>query len=346
MRKSKRLFWILMVIGLPLLNGAQQQPAQVSEYYTYPPAAVRYKERYDKTLALVEEGYTESLAEATEYYNIKLTSAKDKYNLATEKARKEYIKSLESVMNNEFRSKRDYRGQWVKYVKDLVEKVPLTPIQEHWSLSYACEARGDYNGAIRHINDGLRLSGNYYNAYPMMRVGYLYTLKGDYYKGESAYQTAVKNAPASITPLTGLLYCYVMSARTDKAIDVAQTLIKLDPMNYYANRSLAISAFTKSDYETAAGYYLRLSIAFPFDMESATNLGWCYVYMKKYREGQAIFGNVLAIAPQNQDAKDGYAYCTNMLKYEQPAVETEDDPAEDETPGKGFPKQDDPGNDK
>ena len=341
MRKSERLFWILLVIGLPVLYGAQLQPAQQSDNYTYPEAAVRYKERYDKTLALVAEGYTESLAEATEDYNIQLTSATDKYNLATEKARKEYIRSLESVMNNEFRSKRDYRGQWVRYVKDLLEKIPLTPIQEHWSLSYACEARGDYNGAIRHINDGLRLSGNYYNAYPMMRVGYLYTLKGDYYKGESAYQTAVKNAPASITPLTGLLYCYVMSARTDKAIEVAQALIKLDPMNYYANKSLAVSAFTKSDYETASGYYYRLSIAFPFDMESATNLGWCYVYMKKYREGQAIFGNVLAIAPASQDAIDGYAYCTNMLKYEQPAV-----PTEDGTPDKESPDEDDPGNDK
>jgi len=341
MRKSERLFWILLVIGLPVLYGAQPQPVQLSDYYTYPPAAVRSRERYDKTLALVVEGYTESLAEATEDYNIKLTSATDKYNLATEKARKEYIRSLESVMNNEFRSKRDYRGQWVKYVKDLLEKVPLTPIQEHWSLSYACEARGDYEGAIRHINDGLRLSGNYYNAYPMMRVGYLYTLKGDYYKGESAYQTAVKNAPASITPLTGLLYCYVMSARMDKAIEVAQALVKLDPMNYYANKSLAISAFTKSDYETAASYYYRLSTAFPFDMESATNLGWCYVYMKKYREGQAIFGNVLAIAPASQDAIDGYAYCTNMLKYEQPAA-----PVEEEAPGTESPDENEPGNDK
>ena len=341
MRKSERLFWVLLVIGLPVLYGAQPQPVQLSDYYTYPPAAVRSRERYDKTLALVVEGYTESLAEATEDYNIKLTSATDKYNLATEKARKEYIRSLESVMSNEFRSKRDYRGQWVKYVKDLLEKVPLTPIQEHWSLSYACEARGDYTGAIRHINDGLRLSGNYYNAYPMMRVGYLYTLKGDYYKGESAYQTAVKNAPASITPLTGLLYCYVMSARMDKAIEVAQALVKLDPMNYYANKSLAISAFTKSDYETAASYYYRLSTAFPFDMESATNLGWCYVYMKKYREGQAIFGNVLAIAPASQDAIDGYAYCTNMLKYEQPAA-----PVEEEAPGTESPDENEPGNDK
>ena len=341
MRKSERLFWILLVIGLPVLYGEQLQPAQQSDNFTYPEAAVRYKERYDKTLALVAEGYTESLAEATEDYNIQLTSATDKYNLATEKARKEYIRSLESVMNNEFRSKRDYRGQWVRYVKDLLEKIPLTPIQEHWSLSYACEARGDYNGAIRHINDGLRLSGNYYNAYPMMRVGYLYTLKGDYYKGESAYQTAVKNAPASITPLTGLLYCYVMSARTDKAIEVAQALIKLDPMNYYANKSLAVSAFTKSDYVTSAGYYYRLNIAFPFDMESATNLGRCYVYMKKYREGQAIFGNVLAIAPASQDAIDGYAYCTNMLKYEQPAA-----PTEEEAPGTESPDGNDPGNDK
>lgn len=341
MRKSERLFWVLLVIGLPVLYGAQTQPAQLSDYYTYPEAAVRHRERYDKTLALVAEGYAESLAEVTEDYNIKLTSATDKYNLATEKARKEYIRSLESVMNNEFRSKRDYRGQWVRYVKDLLEEVPLTPIQEHWSLSYACEARGDYEGAIRHINDGLRLSGNYYNAYPMMRVGYLYTLKGDYYKGESAYQTAVKNAPASITPLTGLLYCYVMSARTDKAIEVAQALVKLDPMNYYANKSLAISAFTKSDYETAAAYYYRLSTAFPFDMESATNLGWCYVYMKKYREGQAIFGNVLAIAPTSQDAIDGYAYCTNMLKYEQPAA-----PTEEEVPGTESPDENDPGNDK
>ena len=341
MGKSERLFWILLVIGLPVLYGAQTQPAQLSDYYTYPEAAVRHRERYDKTLALVVEGYTESLAEATEDYNIKLTSATDKYNLATEKARKEYIRSLESVMSNEFRSKRDYRGQWVRYVKDLLEKVPLTPIQEHWSLSYACEARGDYTGAIRHINDGLRLSGNYYNAYPMMRVGYLYTLKGDYYKGETAYQTAVKNAPASITPLTGLLYCYVMSARTDKAIEVAQALVKLDPMNYYANKSLAISAFTKSDYETAAGYYYRLSIAFPFDMESAINLGWCNVYMKKYREGQAIFGNVLAIAPASQDAIDGYAYCTNMLKYEEPVA-----PTEEEAPGTESPDENDPGNDK
>jgi hypothetical protein len=76
-------------------------------------------------------------------------------------------------------------------------------------------------------------------------------------------------------------------------------------------------------------------------MESATNLGWCYVYMKKYREGQAIFGNVLAIAPASQDAIDGYAYCTNMLKYEQPAV-----PTEDGTPDKESPDEDDPGNDK
>ena len=77
MRKSKRLFWILLVFGLPLISGAQQ-PAQVSNDYNYPEVALRHRDRYDKTLALVAEGYTESLTEATEDYNIKLTSATDK----------------------------------------------------------------------------------------------------------------------------------------------------------------------------------------------------------------------------------------------------------------------------
>ena len=350
MRQSERIILIVLVLGFPVFIEAhqqvEQQPVQGSDLYQYPEAAKRYKERYDKALASAAAAYTATLTDATDEYNLQLTNATDKYTLASRKARKEYLDLLATSMYNEFRAKRTYRGQWVKYVRDLNTVVPLTPIQEHWSLSYTYEARGDYDGAIRHIAEAQKLSGNFYGVYSIMRIGYLYTLKGDYYKGEEAYLAAVKISPTSITPLSGLLYCYVVSVRTEKSIETAEALIKLDPMNYDANKALAIAAFTKSDYEISAGYYYRLSVAFPFDMTSATNLGWCYAYMKKYSESQAIFGSVLVIEPTSQEAKEGYAYCTNMLKYMQSITPVEENPDGDDNPDEKSPDGNDPGTDK
>ena len=174
MRQPERIILIVLVLGFPVFIGAhqqvEQQPVQGSDLYQYPEAAKRYKERYDKALASAAAAYTVTLTDATDEYNRQLTNATDKYTLVSRKARKEYLDLLATSMYNEFRAERAYRGQWVKYVRDLNTVVPLTPIQEHWSLSYTYEARGDYDGAIRHIAEAQKLAREWIDEHGKKRL--------------------------------------------------------------------------------------------------------------------------------------------------------------------------------
>jgi|GEM_PF-2029801 tetratricopeptide (TPR) repeat protein len=330
MKNRERLIWLtLFLVAYPVWSLANQQPQQgqepaaVSEDYDYPVSALRFQEKYDKLVAEADAVYAKELAEVNEQYELAVTNVVDRYTVKSQRARKEYLKALDTVIISETRSKREYRAAWVKYVRDLAVGPQLSSTQEHWSLSYAAEERGDYGGAIRHINEVLRKSGNYYNAYAQLRIGYLYTLKLDYLQAEQAYLSATRIAPTSISPLTGLLYCYVQSQRVDKVQETAAKLVEIDPLNYYANKSLGYAAYQKSDYETAADYYYRLSVAYPDDLAISNSLGWCYMYQQKYKQGAAIFGSILIALPYDENAKSGYAYCLKAMELEQaqPAVE-------------------------
>jgi tetratricopeptide (TPR) repeat protein len=186
----------------------------------------------------------------------------------------------------------------------------LTPAQRLWSDIVEAEKNKDYDSAIENVKKVMEITGNSPNAYANLHLGWLCYLKKDYGQAEAAYQAAAKNAPAAVSPLYGLINCHVATKNTDAAIEVAESLLDIDPLNYIGNKQLGDLYYQKKDYKSSGIYYYKLATTYPEDLEMANSLAWCYLKMGRMDMAKTIFSNIMAVLPHHESANFGYQQAT------------------------------------
>jgi tetratricopeptide (TPR) repeat protein len=170
--------------------------------------------------------------------------------------------------------------------------------------SYDAEATGKIDDALAAI-DAVHAtdSGAAYVA-ALRRAWLLYRL-GKLDESIDAYKRASEMADGAIEPKVGVLAPLAALRRWKDVESTARDVLKRDPASYTANIRLAFALYSQARFAEAEPVYRALSALYPSDVEVRDGLAWSLLEEGKTDEASASFGEVLAVAPQNDLAKEG-----------------------------------------
>ena len=171
--------------------------------------------------------------------------------------------------------------------------------------SYALEAKRDYPGAQARMKDVVREGGTTYFA--TLRSGWLSYLAGDLPGAIASYRAAIAAEPKAVEPRLGLTLP-LLAARNWKDLEVAsRDVLALDAHNATALARLAAAQYYGANYAGAESSYRQLTGDYPSDLDYKTGLGWALLKLGRTADARQIFTAVLAVSPDNTNAKAGMA---------------------------------------
>lgn len=171
--------------------------------------------------------------------------------------------------------------------------------------SYALEARQDYAGALARMRD-VRQAGNG-SYFATLRTAWLSYLAGDYKASAAGYTEAIAAEPKAIEPKLGLTLPLLAGRSWPELERACRDVLTLDPRNAVARSRLAQAYYWAGNYPDAASTYRQLVADYPSDLDHKTGLGWALLRMGRTAEARRIFEGVLAVSPDNINAKQGLA---------------------------------------
>ena len=301
------LAWLAVASVLFHLSFGDASPATDQNTSDQTNAAEAITGRYTSELEAAGKAYAEANEAIRVESEERYAAAKTAYDAGSQRARDSYLKALEAALAQEKKSGNQAAADAIqKKIDFALNGPPRTDVQKLWLASYAAEQAKDYDGAIEALEKVIQTTGNAKNTFTQSRLGWLHLSNHQYDKAEAAYKTAAALAPQSITPRLGLMSCYLAADRADDAINAAREVMKLDPLNYRANKMVGDLLYAKREYARAGAYYQRLTTAHADDLAAATSLGWCYVKLDHKPLALQIFKDILAVQPDNVLAGEGY----------------------------------------
>lgn len=169
--------------------------------------------------------------------------------------------------------------------------------------SYVLEAKRDYIGALARVREARAGGGNAYFA--AIRLGWLSYLQGDYAAAIASYSEAVAAEPKAIEAKIGLTLP-LLAQRNWRELDRASTaVLAVDPHNATALARLGLARYNSGNYAGAESMYRKLADDYPSEMDYKTGLGWAMLKQGKNGDAKALFEAVLAVSPDNTNAKAG-----------------------------------------
>lgn len=185
----------------------------------------------------------------------------------------------------------------------LNAQILMDPVEAALKVSYAAEAKGDYQAAIKALT-ALGSSAN--SAYiAQLRLGWLNTCAKEYQQSASYYKKAVQLAPLAIEPLLGQMLAQQLAENTEEAMRTGNAILRRDPNNYTAISRLAWMYYMKRDYKQAALLYRKLVGLYPSDTEMLLGLGFALKYSGEKKDADRQFNTVLLLSPDNARALEG-----------------------------------------
>jgi tetratricopeptide (TPR) repeat protein len=175
-----------------------------------------------------------------------------------------------------------------------------------YQQSYALEAARDFGGAVARVKDVQSKAGKSYFA--VVRVGWLSYLGGDFAASEAAYREAIGLAPKSVEAKLGLTLPLLASKKWRDLEKACRDVLSADAQNMVARARLASALYSLGNYPDSATLYRKLVDEYPADLDHKTGLGWALVRMGRRQDGKQLFAQVLAVSPDNPNAKQGMAF--------------------------------------
>src|SRR5262249_13425163 len=143
--------------------------------------------------------------------------------------------------------------------------------------------------------------------FSILRSAWLSYLAGEFKASAAGYAEAIALNPKAIEPKLGLTLP-LLADRNWRDLDKAcRDVLALDPRNTIAQSRLGLAQYWSGNYADAIATYRRLSADYPSDLDHQTGLGWALLKMGRTAEARQIFEAVLAVSPDNQNAKQGLA---------------------------------------
>ena len=172
--------------------------------------------------------------------------------------------------------------------------------QGAWSESYRAESAGDYAAAIAALEPVIRASPDHELA--VLRIAWLKYLLGDYNESLRDYERAAALNPQSLEAQLGSALPLLAQRRWREASVVAQQVLAVAPLNYYAHVRLMVAEEGERQWETLARHARELSARYPSD---ATFL--VYLARAEARQGNLdaavdAYSKVLERYPSHEEA--------------------------------------------
>jgi len=176
--------------------------------------------------------------------------------------------------------------------------------------------RGDVKGAIRELNEVVRVRPRYANAW--MALAGAYTRNSQLTEAEAALKKAAELNPKSDAPLSQLAVIYLRTNRFQEAVDVLNRMTAIDPKNAeaYINKGFALNRLDRpaeamEAFKSAAALNPKHPLAW-------YNLGLSYMSVKQYDNAIAAFQQVAKLAPEDAEP---WIWLSNA--YQQKGMQTE-----------------------
>ncbi len=178
-------------------------------------------------------------------------------------------------------------------------------VADLYRQSYRLEAQGKSAQAADTMKKVSARAGASY--FVDARSAWLEYLAGRYADSERAYRKAVADKPQAIEPKLGLTLPLLAQHKWRELELACRDVLKLDPKNAVARARLAHAYYSRGNYPDSATIYRGLVADYPADLDHQTGLGWALARMGRGRDAKVIFAAVLAVSPDNPNARQGMA---------------------------------------
>ena len=178
-------------------------------------------------------------------------------------------------------------------------------VQDLYRTSYREEAKGKATAALDAMKKIQTKSGATY--FVSARQGWLAYLAGRFGESEAAYRAAIKSKPDSIEARLGLTLPLLAQKKWRPLEKACRHVLKLDAQNAVARARLAHAYYSIGNYPDSATVYRKLVRDCPAELDHQTGLGWALARMGRAGEAKKIFAEVLAVSPDNPNARQGMA---------------------------------------
>ncbi len=178
-------------------------------------------------------------------------------------------------------------------------------VADLYRTSYQAEARGDYVGALARMREIAGKTGSSY--FVQVRMAWLSYAGGDSVASERLYREASASAPKSVESRIGLTLPLMALQKWRDLERACRDVLALDAGHAIARARLAHALYALGNYPDAATQYRKLVEDYPADLDHQTGLGWALLRMGRRAEARQMFAAVLAVSPDNANAKAGMA---------------------------------------
>jgi len=176
-------------------------------------------------------------------------------------------------------------------------------VADLYRQSYRLEADGKPARALTAMQSIKAKTGGSY--FVTVRIAWLSYLSGRFSASEAAYKRAAKLEPKAIEPKLGLTLPLLVQKKWRELEAACRAVLKLDAKNGIARARLAHAHYASGNYPDAAVVYRGLVADYPAELDHQTGLGWAIARMGRIAEAKRIFAAVLAVSPDNANAKQG-----------------------------------------
>ena len=173
---------------------------------------------------------------------------------------------------------------------------------EIYTRSYALEAKGEYEAALRALQDLPKTKQTYVFR---LRSGWLLYLAGREFDAMEEYRRAVTLAPDAVEPLLGLMLPQMALKLWLDTRATGKLVLALDPHNYTAHARMAWASYSLGRYDEAAEHYRHNLELYPSDLEMRAGVGYCLLQNGDKARAAAEFREVLEVAPEHASAQAG-----------------------------------------
>ena len=168
--------------------------------------------------------------------------------------------------------------------------------------SYNYEKMQNYSDAIKAL---IPIYKEYPKSYTVnLRLGWLFFLDRKYSNALKHYKMASLTLPSSIEAKLGMARVYYTMQNYEKAIEIANSILKIDFYNYYGNYYNVLALKAKKEYKSALAIANKMLSLYPTDILFLVELGELYSKMGKKDKAKEIFKNILILDPNNITAKE------------------------------------------
>ena len=174
-----------------------------------------------------------------------------------------------------------------------------------YRASYLLEAKGDAAGALGKMAEIRAATGAGY--FVVVRTAWLQYLAGSLGPAVASYREAARLEPKAVEPKLGLTLALLAQRRWRDLERACRDVLALDAGNALARARLAHAQYSVGNYPDAAGVYRKLVAEYPANLDHRTGLGWALLRMGRRADATRLFHAVLAVSPDNANAKAGLA---------------------------------------